>query len=165
MTRNEHERAQELIALAGAGGPSGKQEIWLRAHLQGCAPCRDYQDAAGCVVRELRSQPIAAGSALVRATQIRVRQRALELQQQQERLWVVCVCCLAVTLTTTVSTAALWRGFAWMGEQARLPSQVWQIGIVTLGFLPAIVAGFLLLARGTYLDHHNSYFRYGTNQE
>jgi predicted anti-sigma-YlaC factor YlaD len=169
MTRNEHERAQELIALAGVGSPSaeipsGKEQAWLRTHLQACAICRDYQKAAGRVVRELRAQPLAAGSALVRATQMRVRQRGLELQHQQERLWVICVCSIAVTLATAVTTAALWRGFAWMGEQAQLPAPAWQIGLVTFGFLPAIVAGFLLLARGTYLADHNGSFRNGTNQ-
>jgi len=170
MTRNEHERARELIALAGAGSPSaeipsGKEQAWLRTHLDACATCRDYQEAAGRVVRELRSQPLAAGSALVRATQTRVRQRALELQHQQERLWVICVCSLAVTLATAVTTVVLWRGFAWMGEQARLPAPVWQIGLIAFGFLPAIVVGFLLLARGTYLSDHNGSLRNGTNQE
>jgi hypothetical protein len=106
------------------------------------------------MVRALRSQPLAADSALVRATQMRVRSRVLELQRQQERLWVICVSCFAVTLGTAFTTV-LWRGFAWVSPQARLPSPVWQIGLVVLGLMPAIVAGILLLARGTYLADHN----------
>src|SRR5947199_7908493 len=35
-----------------------------------------------------------------------------------------------------------------MGQQAQLPGPVWQIGLVALGLMPAIVAGILLLARG-----------------
>ena len=111
------------------------------------------------MVRTLRSLPLAADSRLVRATQMRVRQRALELQRQQERLWVICVCCVAVTLGTAFTTAVLWRGLAWMGQQARLPGPVWQIGLVALGLMPAIVAGILLLARGTYLADHNGSFQ------
>ncbi len=90
---------------------------------------------------------------------MRVRQRALELQRQQERLWVICVCCIAVTLGTAFTTSVLWRGLAWMGQQARLSAAVWQIGLVALGLMPAIVAGILLLARGTYLADHKGSFQ------
>src|SRR4029077_19944535 len=131
------------------------QQTWLRSHLQACAACRDYAEATVRAVRALRSQPLAADSALVRSTQMRVRVRALELQRQQERLWVLCVCCAAVTLGTAFTTAVLWPGFAWIGQQARLPSPVWQIGLLALGLMPAIVAGILLLAQGTYQADHN----------
>jgi predicted anti-sigma-YlaC factor YlaD len=157
MTRNAHDKARELIALGE--GFSDAQQGWLRAHLDECEACRHYAEAANGVVRTLRSLPVAADSRLVRATQRRVRQRALELQRQQERLWVICICCVAVTLGTAFTTAVLWRGFAWMGQQARLPGPVWQIGLVALGLMPAIVAGILLLARGTYLADHNGSFQ------
>ncbi|MGA3091077.1 MAG: hypothetical protein ABSD75_20915 [Terriglobales bacterium] len=157
MKRNAHERARELVALAGAedGEFSDEQQTWLRAHLQECVACGDYAEAAGRTIRALRSQPLAADSALVLATQMRVRQRALELQRQQERLWVIWVCSLAVTMGTGFTTAVLWSGLAWIGQQARLPGPVWQIGLAALGLMPAIVAAILLLARGTYLADHN----------
>ncbi len=157
MTRNAHDEARELIAVGE--GLSDAQQAWLRAHLDQCEACRHYAEAASGVVRTLRSQPLAADSALVRATQTRVRLRALELQRQQERLWVICVCCVTVTLGTAFTTAVLWRGLAWMGQQARLPGPVWQIGLAALGLMPAIVAGILLLARGTYLADHNGPFQ------
>jgi len=157
MTRNAHDEARELIALGE--GFSDAQQAWLRSHLDQCEACRHYAEAANRAVRTLRSLPLAADSRLVRATQMRVRQRALELQRQQERLWVICVCCVAVTLGTAFTTAVLWRGLAWMGQQARLPGPVWQIGLVALGLMPAIVAGILLLARGTYLADHNGSFQ------
>jgi predicted anti-sigma-YlaC factor YlaD len=157
MRGSVHERAQELIALGET--LLDAQQTWLRAHLQECAYCRDYAEGAGRVIRALRSQPLAADFALVRATQTRVRQRALELRRQQERLWVVCVCCVAVTLSTAFTTAVLWGGFAWMGQQARLSTPVWQIGLAALGWMPAIVTGILLLARGTYLADHNGSFQ------
>jgi predicted anti-sigma-YlaC factor YlaD len=153
MRQNTHDEARELIALGD--DLSDAQQSRLRTHLQECAACRVYAEAAGRAVRALRSQPLAADSALVQATQMRVRARAMELQRQQERLWVICVCCAAVTLGTAFTTAVLWRGFAWIGQQTQLPGPVWQIGLLALGLMPAIVAGILLLAQGTYLADHN----------
>jgi len=153
MTRNLHDQARELIALGE--GLSDSQQVWLRAHIDECEACRRHAETANGVVRSLRSLPLVADSRLVRATQLRVRSRALELQRQHERLRVICVCSFAVTLSTAFTTAALWRGFAWMGQQAQLPGPVWQIGLVALGLMPAIVAGILLLARGTYLAEND----------
>src|SRR6266705_6505708 len=152
MTRNAHDEARELIALGE--GLSDSEQAWLRAHLDQCEACRHYAEAANGVVRTLRSLPLAADSRLVRATQMRVRQRALELQRQQERLWVICVCCVTVTLGTAFTTAVLCRGLVWMGQQAQLPGPVWQIGLAALGLMTAIVGGILLLDRGTYLADH-----------
>jgi predicted anti-sigma-YlaC factor YlaD len=157
MTRNPHNEARELIA--GGKGLSEAQQTWLRAHLHECEACCDYVEASNSVMRALRSLPLAADSRLVRATQVRVRSRAVELQRQQERRWVICICCAAVTLGTAFTSAVLWRGFAWMGQQAQLPAQVWQIGLMTFSLMPAIVAGILLLARGTYLADHNGSFQ------
>jgi hypothetical protein len=89
---------------------------------------------------------------------MRVRQRALELQRQQERFWVICACCAAVTLCSAVTTAVLWRGFAWIGQQARFPAPVWEGSFVVIYLAPAVLVGILLLARGTFLaDHNGSY--------
>jgi hypothetical protein len=157
MTRNAHDEARELIVLGE--GLSDAQQGWLRVHLGECEVCRHYADTANGVVRSLRSLPLAADSALVRATQMRVRLRALELQRQQERFWVICICCVAVTLGTAFTTAVLWGGLAWMGQQIQLSGPVWEIGLVTLGLMPAIVTGIVLLARGTYLADPNESFQ------
>ena len=156
MTRNSHEDARQLIALGE--GLSETQQASLRAHLQDCASCREYADAMGRVVRALHSQPFAADSALVRATQSRVRARALELQHQRERMWVIAVCCIAVTLGTALTTVLTWRGLAWVGHMTQLPSPVWQIGVAALSLMPAIIAAILLLAQGTYLADHNGHY-------
>jgi predicted anti-sigma-YlaC factor YlaD len=163
MTRNIHDRARELIALAGAldrdrDRDEGRdladeqQQTWLLAHLQECAACRDYQEAAGRTVRAVRSQPLAADSALVRATQMRVRARALELRQQQERMWLVCLSCLFVGLSAAITTPLFWRAFAWMGAWAGVSNWVWQSGFTFFWVAPALVASALLLARGTHLS-------------
>jgi predicted anti-sigma-YlaC factor YlaD len=151
MTRSEHERARELIASAGAEEVSLAERSWLRAHLQECGACREYQEAASRVVRELRAQPLAADSALVRATQMRVRSRALELRQQQERMWLVSLACVFVGLSAAVTTPLVWRAFEWMGERVGVSSPVWEASFAFFWTVPALVVSALLLARGTHL--------------
>lgn len=159
-----HERARTLIALSGADGVSSAEQSWLAIHLESCAPCREFVENSRETIRALRAIPITAGVSLVSATQMRVRQRVQALQRRQERLWVIPACCTAVTLCTTLTTVALWRGFAWLsqqwlGQSARLSAPVWEIGFAAFCLMPAIVAAILLLARGTYLADHNGAYQ------
>jgi predicted anti-sigma-YlaC factor YlaD len=153
-----HERARKLIALGGPdeGSSVDKQSshAWLAAHLETCASCRAFGENAAETIRGLHAIPIAAGRSLVSTTQMRVRQRALELQLQRERMWLVAISCTAVTLCALLSTVALWRGFAWLGERAQLAPSVWQVGFLIFCVMPALVAGVLLLASGTHFDRH-----------
>jgi predicted anti-sigma-YlaC factor YlaD len=155
MTQSEHDRARELIALAGSGDEDNElasaQQAWLLAHLRECAACREYEDAAGRAVSALRSQPLAAGSALVRTTQMRVRARALELGRQRERFWLVFLSCSFVGISAAITTPLFWRAFAWMGAWAGVSNWVWQAGFAFFWIAPALVAGALLLGRGTHL--------------
>jgi uncharacterized membrane protein len=158
MKADLHERARLLIALAGSEEVCTTEQSWLASHLESCAICREFAENSRKTVRSLRATPITAGASLVSTTQLRVRQRAQELQRQQERLWVTLVCCAAVTLCTALTTAALWRGFAWICLQVGLVAPVWEACFVVFCLMPAILAGILLLARGTYLvDHNTSY--------
>jgi predicted anti-sigma-YlaC factor YlaD len=154
-----HERARKLIAAAGpevlqGGETSPSANAWFGAHLQTCASCRAFAENVAETIRGLRAIPIAAERSLVSTTQMRVRHRALELQRQRERLWLVSVSCIAVTLCALFSSVALWRGFAWLGERAQLAAPVWQVGFLVFCVMPALVAGILLLARGTHFDSH-----------
>lgn len=173
MNSDPHERARLLIAMSGVErsdseefsnaelsclDPSHSEQSWLAAHLESCQPCREFSVNSENTIRSLRGVPFAATGALVSRTQMRVRQRAEELQRQQERLWVVCACCAAVTLCTAVSTALLWRGFAWIGQQARFSAPVWESGFAVFYLTPAVLVGILLLARGTYLADHDRSF-------
>ena len=156
--KDAHERARNLIALAGPEAPSGSDQTWLAAHLETCASCRAFAENVRETVHGLRAIPIAAERSLVSTTQTRVRRRALELQRHRERLWLVSVSCIAVTLSALLSAVALWRGFEWLGGQARLASSVWQVGFLVFCVMPALLAGILLLARDTHLaDHTGSY--------
>lgn len=155
MNQDLHERARMLIALSGPDGLAADEQAWLAAHLDSCASCREFAENSRETIRMLRLISVTADSDLVSATRQRVRRRTLELQRQQERLWVIWVCCIAVTLGTVFTTALLWGGFAWLGQQARFSDPVWQIGLITLGLMPAVVVGIVLLARGTYMADHN----------
>lgn len=152
-----HERARQLIALADQNSDQSSN-TWLATHLETCASCRTFAENAAETIHQLRAIPIAAGRSLVSTTQLRVRSRALELQRQRERIWLVAVSCTVVSFFALVSAAALWRGFEWMGARAQLAAPVWQVGFLVFCVMPALVAGILLLARGTHLaDHSGSY--------
>jgi predicted anti-sigma-YlaC factor YlaD len=161
ITNNDaHERARKLIALSGPEAVAGGDQAWLAAHLESCASCRAFAENAAETIQGLRAIPIAAERSLVSTTQMRVRHRAMELQRQRERVWMVSVSCTAVTLCALLSTVALWRGFEWLGGRAQLPASVWQVGLLVVCVMPALVAGIVLLAKGndTHLaDHRGSY--------
>ncbi|PYV98487.1 MAG: hypothetical protein DMG89_11025 [Acidobacteria bacterium] len=152
MTRDTHDEARALIALGEA--LSDAQQIWLWAHLQDCATCRDYAQVADRVVRALRSLPVAADTRLVRATQMRVRFHASRLRETRERMWLVGMACLGVGLSATLTVPLLWRLFAWMGAWAGVSNAVWQTGFACFWIAPALVVSVLLLARGTHLTNH-----------
>ena len=162
-SNDAHERARSLIALAGSpdalsNADQQSSDTWLAVHLETCASCRAFAENAGETIRGLRAIPIAAERSLVSTTQMRVRRRALELQRHRERLWLVSVSCIAVTLCALLSTAALWRGFEWLGARAQLASSVWQVGFLVFCVMPALVAGIALLAKDKHLsDQIGSY--------
>lgn len=150
MTRTIHDEARELIALGT--DLSDAQQGWLRAHLEECAGCREYAEAASRVVAALRSVPVAADSRLVRATQMRVRFHAARLRETRERMWLVGMACLGVGVSAVVTAPLLWRLFAWIGEVAGISSPVWQASFVIFCIAPVLVVSVLLLARGTHLS-------------
>lgn len=152
MTRDTHDEARKLIALGDA--LSDAQQIWLRDHLEECASCRDYGEAAAQMVRALRSLPVAADARLVQATQMRVRFHAARLHEARERMWLVGMACLGVGLSATLTLPLLWRLFAWMGEQAGVSALVWQAGFLVFFIAPALVVSVVLLARGTHVKNH-----------
>ena len=158
MTRTAHDEARELIALGET--LSGAQQKWLRAHLDDCAACRAYADAAGRVVTAVRSLPLAADARLVRATQMRVRFHAARVRETRERMWLVALACLSVGISTTFTVPLLWRLFAWIGGTVGVAAPFWQAGFAIFFFTPALVVSVILLARGTHLAS-NGQHRHG----
>jgi predicted anti-sigma-YlaC factor YlaD len=165
MNADLHERARMLIALSGPEDVPSAEQSWLTGHLESCAACREFAENLRETIRGLRALPITAGASLVSRTQMRVRQRAQELQRRQERMWVVSICCTAVTLGTAFSTALLWGGLAWVGQQVRLSPAVWEIPFAVFCLMPGLLVGTLLLARGTYLADRNGHYQDGPYQE
>lgn len=151
MTRDRHDEARQMIALAE--DLTDAQQSWLRSHLEECAACREYAEALGRVAAALRSVPLAADSRLVRATQMRVRFHASRLRETRERMWFVAMACLGVGLSATLTVPILWRLFAWIGERAGVSSLVWQMGFMLFFIAPVLVVSVLLLARGTHVTN------------
>ena len=160
MNPDVHERARLLVALSGPEEMSNADRSWLAGHMEVCASCREFAETTSETIRSLRASPITADGNLVAATRARVRQRAQELNRRQERLWVISICCAAVTIYTALSSAVLWWGLAWLGQQVRIASPVWEGGFIALSFMPAVLAGILLLARGTHLAEHNGRYQH-----
>jgi predicted anti-sigma-YlaC factor YlaD len=154
VIRDTHQQAQELIAC-GEHDLSPSQQAWLRTHLDGCASCRDYGQAAQQFVRSLRSVPVVADLTLVRTTQMRVRLHSRQLLQKRERMWLVWMSCVLVGLSAVITTPILWQGFQWLGEWARVSSPVWQVGFMVFWISPALAASLIFLARGIHLTDTN----------
>jgi hypothetical protein len=158
VNRDPHQQAREWIAC-GSQSLTDSEQTRLRMHLDGCALCRDYAEAAEQFVRSLRSVPLAADRGLVRTTQMRVRLHGQQLLQRQERLWLVWMSCILVGLSAAITTPLLWRGFEWMGKWAHVSSPVWQVGSMVFWISPALTASLIFLARGIHLTDTN-----GTSQ-
>ena len=154
MKRDSHQEARELITF-GSQGLADSEHARLSTHLDGCAPCREYAQAAEQLVRSLRSVPFAADLALVQKSLLRVRLRAQQLRQGQERQWLVWMACILVGLSAGITTPLLWRGFEWLGEWARVSSPVWQVGFMVFWISPALAASLIFLARGIHLTDTN----------
>ena len=155
MKHDIHDLARELIACTGAEEITEERRSWLRAHLEQCASCREYADAASQLGSALRSIPFAAGSSLVGSTQLRVRQRAHELREQNERIRLVWMSCILLAISGAVTTPLLWEGFQWLGERLGISSAVWQLGFAVFWTAPALAASVLMVARGIHLDTRN----------
>lgn len=153
MTGDLHQQARESIALGGTEDLRNAQQSLLRAHLEECAGCREYAEAAGRVIAGLHAVPLAADSRLVRATQMRVRFHASRLRETREHMWLVGMACLGVGLSAALTAPLMWRLFAWMGGRAGLSSPVWQASFMMFFISPSLVVSVLLLARGTHLRH------------
>jgi anti-sigma factor RsiW len=156
MTADVHEQARQLIALGEINDLPEAQRAWLQTHLHHCESCRDCAQAIGQVIRSVRSLPIAAGPALVRATQMRVRARARQLQEKQERLWLVGMSCVGVGLSAAITTPLLWRGFEWLGRWAQVSIPVWQTGFAIFWIAPALLTSVLLLGHGVHINGNRS---------
>lgn len=149
--RNDHIRAQELIALPKSERRNlpEEQSLWLEQHLTECEPCTGQASEFEQSLSELRQMAtsISATSALVRHTQLRVRQRAYELNQQDELmqpLWIACALALG---WVAFSMPFLWEGFRWLGSSFGTPEIIWQAVFVLTWLTPPALGAGVSVAR------------------
>ncbi len=160
MKQDVHERARQAIALEnsealGSEDSNRQEQSWLRSHLQECAACRQYAEAAHRVVRALHFEPVlTADFDLVRVTRMRVHARALELRRRQERIWLVSFCCLFVALSAALLNPLVWWLFRCIGLWMGASRAVWQSSFAIFWVAPTLVAGAILLARN--IDFSNT---------
>lgn len=147
MIPDVHQRAQESIAAALVEGLPASEQAWLDEHLEECAACAQFAAATRRAVEGLRWVAVNASPALVETTQQRVRLRTRELAERQERWLPLAVSCGLAALLSLVTLPYLWQGFAWMGEQWRLPALAWQAGFVSAWFLPTSLTAVALWMR------------------
>ncbi len=145
MTQDVHARAQQLTAAAQVEGIPASEQAWLQEHLEGCAECAQFAALTERAIEALRWVAVSADPALVETTRQRVQLRALELAERQARLLPLAVSCGLAALLSMVTLTCLWQGFAWLGEQWRLPALAWQAGFLSAWFFPAALTAAVML--------------------
>jgi len=145
MTHDVHARAQQLMAAAQVEGIPASEQAWLEQHLEGCAECAQSAALTQRAIEALRWVAVSADPALVEITRRRVQMRTLELAERQARLLPLAISCGLAALLSMVTLTCLWQGFAWLGEQWRLPALAWQAGFISAWFLPAALTAAVML--------------------
>jgi len=140
MSEEMHKQARELLAKSLVEGISEAEESLLAKHLGECAVCAEEASATKELLRALRSVRVEVPQDLAARTQMRVRMRAEERAEQRGSgvmLWVL----TAVSWGLGILMAPLvWRGFAWVGEELRVPKLALEMGFVLWWAIPALLA-------------------------
>jgi len=147
MTQDVHARARHLMDAARIEGISPAEQAWLHQHLEDCSDCSRAEAGTRRALEALRWMAVNADPGMVRATRLQVRMRAQELDEARSRSLLLWASGVLTTVVGMVTLPLLWSGFAWLGEQLRLPDGVWQITFVIAWFLPAMVIAVLLWQR------------------
>ncbi len=148
MSNDVHERARKLALRARIEGLAPGDREWLDVHLSECVNCREYGQGLEHTLGAVRALAPTAGDALVRRTQVLVRQRAAELRERDAMMRPLWIACGMVVLTSLVFTPVLWQICAWIGRVAHLSELTWRTGFVLFWIAPALAASVLLLGSG-----------------
>jgi len=140
MSSDIHVRAQQLIAKLHVEGASPEEQSRLAAHLSECEVCSSFEAQTAKALAAFRCMHVEVPQNLAARTQLRVRLRAEELPVRDGSsalLWSIA----AVSWLLGLASAPLvWRGFAWLGGEFRLPDLVWQAGVILWWLVPGLVA-------------------------
>jgi anti-sigma factor RsiW len=143
--RMECDRALEFL-LARASELAEKDANFLSSHLTSCPSCSEQSTKIENLVREMRNDVFYARPSMVRATQMRVRERAEEMRHQRESmrpLWISSALALGWAV---LSMPLLWQGFAWLGHTTHIPDIVWQSGFGIMALTPITAVGTIGIA-------------------
>jgi hypothetical protein len=144
MSRELHERAEQLMAQERVEGISAAEQQWLRQHLGECADCAARASATEQAIRALRGVSVALPKTLASRTQFRVRMRARQLRGEPRwrTVWAAC----GISWAFGAATAPyVWRGLEWAGHRLGVPNLIWQLGFGLWWALPAVVVATILL--------------------
>jgi hypothetical protein len=141
-----HERAADLLMLAGVEGISDKEQLWLQQHLSGCAQCAQFAESVQFAASVVRSQPLSSPSTLVARTKVLVHVRADERRERNAWLVPIWISCGLALVISFVTTPYLWQFCAWIGGVAALPKLMWQSIFAMAWFFPAALTAALILA-------------------
>jgi hypothetical protein len=137
--RDQHARARELLLTHKLAELSEAEQSWLRVHLSACGDCSRNAEHLGAAVKQLRavSAEIVAGRPLVRAAQMRVRERAEQLHQNRERMSPIVIACALACVWAIGAVPLSWHGFSSLAQTWQLPAMIWQVAAVLFALAPA----------------------------
>lgn len=139
MKKISHERALQLAAMYMATDVSNDEQQWLAAHLADCTACSTRVQQRQAMLNEMRSVSIAATSALVRTTKVKVRARAIEMNQRQSRRMSVWVAMIVALLWYGLSTPFLYEAGTYLAHWTNLPDSLTQVTMFGFWVTPALV--------------------------
>lgn len=139
MKKISHERALQLAAMHMATDISHDEQSWVAAHLSECAACSTRVQQRQAMLNEMRSVSIAATSALVRTTKVKVRARAIEMNQRQSRRVSVWVALMVALLWYGVSTPFLLEAGTDLAHWTSMPDSLTQVTMFGFWVTPALV--------------------------
>lgn len=139
MKKISHERALQLAAMHMATDISQDEQMWVAAHLAECPACATRVQQREAMLNEMRSVSIAATSALVRTTKVKVRARAMEMHQRQSRRLSVWVALFVALLWYGVSTPFLFEAGTDLAHWTNMPDSLTQVTMFGFWITPALV--------------------------
>jgi hypothetical protein len=155
MNEEVHGRAADLIAQQHVEEIPPAERDWLERHLQDCHQCAAFAMSTHQALQSLRSFSVSVPPALARRTQMRVHLRIHELAESRRRLCALWVSCALSWVVGVASAPLVWRAFAWLGRESRLPAFAWQAGFVLWWFIPAGAAlGMILWYKARAGEEH-----------
>jgi len=146
MNRSDHQRACDIIMLRDVEEISPADSSWLDRHLAACSECSDFAESLQLATRALRGVSATAGSSLVIATQLRVRERVAQLHERSMRNFLIAFSFCIGVLSSAMSAYLWWRFGAFVAERFGWSASVVQPGIFVVSTLPAVIIAIAMLA-------------------